>query len=119
MVTRQPFIQILRIAKVYDDSSQNGEAETAKPDPNVHGPKTQDDVMAEERATKLKQEKEKEVQRLEEEAKSTTSSLRRQVQLERRRRAQLFINMLKKTKPGASEQTSENQADDSEPRAPS
>ena len=42
------------------DSSQNGEAETAKPDPNVHGPKTQDDVMAEERATKLKQEKEKE-----------------------------------------------------------
>ena len=52
------------------------------------------------------------VQRLEEEAKSTTSSLRRQVQLERRRRAQLFINMLKKTKPGASEQTSDNQADD-------
>ena len=101
------------------DSNQNGRAELPKADPNVHGPKTQEDVMAEERATKLKQEKEMEVQRLEEEAKSTTSSLRRQVQLERRRRAQLFINMLKKTRP--SDQTSENQAssDNSEPPAPS
>ena len=42
------------------DSHQNGQAEPPKPDPNIHGPKTQEDVMAEERATKLKQEKEME-----------------------------------------------------------
>lgn len=89
------------------ESSQNGESAISQPD--VQGPKTQEDVMAEERTTKLKEEKEKEVQRLEEEAKSTTSSLRRQVQLERRRRAQLFINMLKKTTP-SSEQSAPNQS---------
>ncbi|XP_028400439.1 splicing factor, suppressor of white-apricot homolog isoform X2 [Dendronephthya gigantea] len=91
------------------------------PEENFQGPKTQEDVMAEERAMKLKQEKEKEVQRLEEEVKSTTSSLRRQVQLERRRRAQLFINMLKKAKPGAPEQSSDIQpgADVSDPHGPS
>ena len=52
------------------------------------------------------------VPRLEEDAKSTTSSLRRQVQLERRRRAQLFINMLKKTKPSTEPTTSNQNSSD-------
>lgn len=39
-------------------SSQNGKATESQPD--VHGPKTEEDVMAEERTTKLKEEKEKE-----------------------------------------------------------
>lgn len=41
-------------------TSKNGDGATTKPDPHTHGPKTQEDVMAEERAEKLKQEKEKE-----------------------------------------------------------